>query len=167
MKLTRKQLKIGFWSSLTLTVLIFFLIGYQHYIPIQFTSETARSNAQGALVIAVPVLVFTTMGIHYRLYHIKGLPVLHVIFGTILAIGLFIFSGLMSFFSPQWSDQQVLYEGRFTNKEIILQKDSWNYKERTIRATPLVSGIRYIAPVDTTSLPEHKWIKSSRLKNSN
>lgn len=167
MKLSRKQLKIAFKVSIALLVITELVIAYQHRIPVQFISQIARDNYQGALVIAVPVIVFMLMALHYLLYTIKGLPILHVIFGTILAIGLFIFSAIMSYFSPQWSDKELLYEGRFNSKEIILQRDSWNYKERPVEVTPIAFGIRYISPTDTTNLPDHKWIKSTKVKNSN
>ncbi len=166
MKWSRKRLKIGLRVSIGLILMLFLLIGYQHYIPIQFTSETARSNTPKILVMLIPIITFIAMGFHYFLKRDRHLPILHIFFGTILGTGFLVFATVLSFITPQWSDEELLHNGRFTNQQIILQNDDWGYGYRVVRATPIVSGVRYITPADTTNLPEHKWVKSTKVKNT-
>lgn len=159
MKWSRMRLKIGLRVSVGLIIITFLVIAIQHHIPVQFTSEAARSNARNVLIMLIPVATFMAMGFHYFLKRNRDLPVLHIFFGTILGTAFLVFAAVLSFFSPQWSDEDILYNGRFTNDEIILQNDDWGYQYRIVKAIPIVSGLRYITPADTTNLPDHKWIK--------
>ncbi|MCE7996285.1 MAG: hypothetical protein HEP71_30180 [Roseivirga sp.] len=159
MNWSRKQLKVGFWGSIGLIITTFVVIGCQHQIPIQFTSEDTRSDYQGFLVLIVPIALLMAMTSNYLMKANRDLPILHIFFGTILGTVLLVSASVLSFFSPQWSDAELLYQGRFTKKQIILQNDSWSYQSRIIKVTPLAPGIRYITPVDTMNLPDHKWVK--------
>ncbi|GAB5524766.1 MAG: hypothetical protein Roseis2KO_26380 [Roseivirga sp.] len=109
--------------------------------------------------MTIPIATFISIAFHYFLKEQRDLPVLHIFFGTILGTSFLLFAAVLSFFRPQWSDEQLLHNGRFTNEQIILQNDDWGYEYRVVKATPIVSGIRYITPADTTNLPDHKWVK--------
>lgn len=159
MKWSRKRLKTGLSTSIGLIIFTFLIIAHQHRIPIQFTSEIARSNARNVLIMLIPVTTFVAMGFHYFLKRNRNVPVLHIFFGTVLGTGFLVFAAVLSFFSPEWSDEELLYRGRFTNNKVILQNDEWGYGYRVVKATPVIPGIRYITPADTTNLPEHKWVK--------
>lgn len=163
--MSRRQLKIGLWFCISFIVIAFLTIGYQDQIPIQFTDEEVRSNAKGILIITIPLALFLATFAYHRLGYIRGLPVLHTLFAAILGIVLFISAAIMSFFTPQWSDEALLYRGRFTNKKVILQDDSWDGKTRIIKTSPFVSGLRHIVPIDTCNLPDNKWIKVSETQH--
>lgn len=165
MKWSRRQLKIGFWSSIGLIVIGFIVISLQHHIPIQFTSEIARSNFRNILLMLIPITLFIAMALHYLLGNSRDLPILRIFFGIILGTILLVSASVLSFFSPQWSDVGLLYRGRFTEKEIILQNDGWSYKDRIVKVTPLIFGLRYITPIDTMNLPENKWVKLKTTSN--
>jgi hypothetical protein len=157
MIVSRKRIKTGFRVSLGLLILVFFIIGFQNQIPVQFSSEELRENCQGALVISVPVLLFVVLVLYYQLGE-KRFPVLLTIGGVLLSIVLFLSAAVMSYLSPQWSDKETLYQGRFTDQLIIRQVDNWGYKSRNIKVTPLMPGLRYVTLADLDCLPDQKWI---------
>lgn len=165
--MSRRQLKIGLWLCISFIIIAFLTIGYQDQIPIQFTDEEVRSNYYGVLIITIPCALVVATGLHYQLDRQSRLPVGHVIFGLLMGGFLLITAAFIHYFSTGWVDRQQVFRGRFTNKEIIRQYQSWPKDIRFIKVTPIISGFRYAIPIDTTNLPDHKWIRSTDMKNSN
>lgn len=167
MRLTRKQLKIEFWSFVGLVVIAFSTITCQDQIPIQFTDRAVRSDYYGALIITIPCALVMATGLHHKIWGKRKLPIGHVVFGLFVSGFLLITAALMNALSNSWVDRQELFRGRFTNKEIILQHSAWSNNPRFIKITPIFPGLRYATPVDTCGIPEHKWVRLSKAKNSN
>lgn len=164
MKISRKAWRKGFWASIGLLCFVFLRLIYAQKLPLQFSNYDVNDAFETMLILIGPFIIMFAAYCDYQLHRPKRIAPVQVLIAMVLCIPVLFFSTILVGFKENWKDDNLIYRGRFNDHQIIeqvLYNDSW---PRIIKAKPLIAGLRWITPADTTQLKESRWVEVTESK---